>query len=197
MPRLIRPTISIRRVMGWSIARMVGFAELDFFMDSSGTSSSPADGLSRPRLAREMGSPRYLQANIVPSRPGVSFFVRPAVGGVEAGPSARRIDAGSAFLRDVDLRVLVEEADLEGPQVRMERGVLDRHQVRRRPLLVVVRVPEAGGHDEGRTRLPVGASAVDDIPPVVDLLADERVAAGLAVDDEVEGHRLVMVGELD
>src|SRR5512135_1494866 len=61
----------------------------------------------------------------------------------------------------------------------------------------MMRVPEPGGRYERRARPPVGTPAVDDVPSVVELLTDQSVAAGLAVDDEIQGDRLVVVGELN
>ena len=75
----------------------------------------------------------------------------------------------------------------------MKPRVLDRDQVRRRPRLVVVGVPEARGRHERRARLPLGSPGVDDVAVLVEFLADQRVAAGLAVDDVVQRHRLVAV----
>ena len=83
----------------------------------------------------------------------------------------RNIDRpASAFLRDVDPRVFMDEVDVQGPQVGVEPGVLDRHQVGRVARFIVVRVPEPGRCHERRARLPVGALTVGDVPLVVELL---------------------------
>ena len=63
--------------------------------------------------------------------------------------------------------------------------------------LIVVRVPEPGRRHERRARLPVGTLGVDDVPILVEIPADQRIASGLAIDDQVEGDRLVMVRELN
>ena len=74
----------------------------------------------------------------------------------------------STFLRDVHIRIFVHEVDVEGPQVGVQSGVLDRHQVGRGARLVVVAVPEAQRGLERRTRLSVGALAIDDVALAVE-----------------------------
>jgi len=57
-------------------------------------------------------------------------------------------------------------------------------------------MPVARGRDEGSARLPVDAGGVEDGSVGAQLSAHQAVAAGIAVDDQIEGHRLVAVGRL-
>ena len=99
--------------------------------------------------------------------------------------------------RDVGNVVRVIEPDVECPQVSMQAGVLDWNKVSRRSRFVVVRMPEARRSDERRSRLPVSPLRVLDVALVIDLASDQGVAALLALDDEVQGDRLMPVRKLD
>ena len=51
--------------------------------------------------------------------------------------------------------------------------------------------------DEGPTRFPLDALGIDNLAFGVDFGAHQGVAAGVAIDDQIEGHRLVPMGWLD
>src|SRR6516164_2721885 len=85
------------------------------------------------------------------------------------------------------------EADIERPQIAVQPGILERDHMGGRVRLVVMGVPIARRSHEGEAGLPVDAHRIDDLALVVKLGADQRVAALLAIDDEVEGDRLVTV----
>jgi hypothetical protein len=88
------------------------------------------------------------------------------------------------------------EADVEAAQVGLQAGVLDRDEVGGSAGLVVVGVPHAGRGDEGAAGLPVHPDRVGDVAAVVQPGAEQRVAAGADVQDQVEGHGLVAVRPL-
>ena len=58
-------------------------------------------------------------------------------------------------------------------------------------------VPVARGSDEGSAGLPVDAAGIGDGSACIELGAHQRVAARVAVDDQIQGHRLVPVRRLD
>ncbi len=75
----------------------------------------------------------------------------------------------------------------------MQAGVLNRQQPGRLAALVHVGVPVAWRGDEGATALPVDAAGVADAAVAVELGAHQGVHPGLAVDDQIQGNRLMPV----
>ena len=62
--------------------------------------------------------------------------------------------------------------------------------------LVVVRMPEARRRHKHRVRVPVEPLAVGHVAVLIERLAHHRVAAGLGVDHQIHGDRLVAVRSL-
>ena len=81
--------------------------------------------------------------------------------------------------------------------VGLQARVLNRQQVGIRVRFVVVGVPPTRWCPERRGIPPVGADGVDDVSLLVEALAQQRVTTRLAVDNQVQGRRLVMVRQLD
>jgi hypothetical protein len=78
------------------------------------------------------------------------------------------------------------EADVVAAQVGLQAGVLHRDEVGIAAGLVVVGVPLAGRGDEGAAGLPVNPRRVFDLAVLavlVELVAEQRVAARLAVEE--------------
>jgi hypothetical protein len=80
--------------------------------------------------------------------------------------------------------------------VRRKVCILDREDVGRMAGFVVVRVPQSRRRHEHRVRLPVEPLPIGNPAVVVEPTADQRVAAGPGVDDEVDCHRLVAMRSL-
>src|ERR1700722_5291882 len=90
----------------------------------------------------------------------------------------------------------VGEANVQAPQMRLQARILDRDQVRWGARLVEVCVPQPGRCDECAARLPIDAGRIDDVAALVQPGAQQRVAARLGVENQVERDRLVAVWAL-
>src|SRR5882757_10354166 len=90
----------------------------------------------------------------------------------------------------------VREADVQAPQIRLQPRILDRDEMRRGARLVEVRVPQAGRCDERAASLPIDTGRIDDVAALVQPGAQQRVAARLGVENQVERDRLVAVWAL-
>lgn len=86
--------------------------------------------------------------------------------------------------------------DIEGTQVGMQSGVLDRHQIGRFTRFVMVRVPIAGWGDERTAGLPRDFDGIDKVAIGVGFFADEGVASRFAIEDQVDCYRLVGMWQL-
>ena len=91
---------------------------------------------------------------------------------------------------------MVIELDVESPQVRVQTGILNRHDVGVGTGFVHVLVPVACGRDEGRTLNPIHACRILDVSSLIQFQSEQRVDARLRIGYEVECDRLVAVGKL-
>ena len=79
----------------------------------------------------------------------------------------------------------------------VQPGVLHGNQMGRGARFVVMGMPLTRWRNEGPAGLPVHPDRVDHVAAVVEAVAKQAVAAGLAIQDQVECHRLVAVRALD
>ena len=96
----------------------------------------------------------------------------------------------------VQLQLIVHEADVQRPLMRVEPRVLHGQHPGDFVGLVVVRVPPPGRGDEDAAGDPVAPDRVDDIPVGVDLLTHQGVDVGRGGDGEVERDAVVPVRAL-
>src|ERR1700704_4155422 len=85
----------------------------------------------------------------------------------------------------------VREPYVQASQIGLQPRILHRNEVRRGARLVEMRMPQPRWRDERATRLPVDAGRIDYVAPGVQPAAQQRVAAGLCVGDQMERDRLV------
>ena len=79
----------------------------------------------------------------------------------------------------------------------MQTRILNRQDMARETRLVVVGMPEAGGRDKHGMRLPIKPFPVLDLAVGPQSFPNQRVAAGLGVDDEIHRHRLMPMRSLN
>ena len=90
----------------------------------------------------------------------------------------------------------VGKPNVQAPQIGLQARILHRNGVRRGTGLVEVRMPQSWWRDERAARLPIDAGRIDNVAPFVQPGAQQRVAAGLGVEDLIERDPLVAVGSL-
>lgn len=73
----------------------------------------------------------------------------------------------------------------------MKAGVLDGQDDGVVSGFIVMGVPESWRSDEDGPWDPIGFDGVDDVPVLIELIADQRVRAGLRIDTEIDGNGVV------